>query len=46
MLGSVCSSQLLRPESFPHNPYVTESAARLWEVMVSGQVTGALTHDL
>lgn len=25
--------------------FVTESAARLWEVMVSGQVTGAMTSD-
>lgn len=46
MIGyTECFEVFLRPESFPHNMFVTQSAARLCGVVVSGQVTGAMTSE-
>lgn len=48
MFWSVSSSQLPSDQSHFHiiHMFVTESAARLYEVVVSGQVTGAMTSEL
>lgn len=48
MFWSVSSSQLPSDQSNFHiiHMFVTASAARLCEVVVSGQVTGAMTSEL